>query len=436
MSSDVIDKKQKLLLEYLIAEKEVFVKTYHIVKPEYFEPPLDKVVAFILDYFKKHMDTPNVDTIEAETEILLKERELDRDEHSYLLEEIETFCQNEAMSLAILESVDYINDGNLKAVQPLVRDALMVRLDTSIGRSLYDSVDDRINNDAVAVEEYSTGIEEFDEMIGKLRKGEFGMVYAVTSGGKSLMLANIAHALSLQKLNVVIISLELKEDLYCRRLDALITNTDIKEHRNNGEFIAKHYAENYDDMGAIVVKKMKAGSTASEIEAYLMDYTMTTDTTPDVIIVDYLQLMSVEGVKSNNKFDQDHEKAIGLIRMSEEFDAIMLSAGQINREGYDIVKPTPAHCAGGLSVINDSDWAVAMVGTEEDIENNQIQVAPLKIRHAKRVTQNLTLYRNPQSLRITAKPTECGSTGVKKKATSGTAQTNGKNKLRKALTRM
>lgn len=436
--SDVINKKQKMLIEYMLADKQVFVSVYHILKPEYFDTPLDKVVGFIQGYFQKYMDIPDIDLIDAETEILLKSRELDRDEREYLLEELEAHCKNAAMSLAILEAVDHVNDGNPAAVNEIIRQAMLVRIDKSIGRSLYDTVDERVTNNSEPIVEYSTGIPSMDEMIGNLRKGEFGMVYAVTSGGKSLMLANIAMALSKQQQNVLVITLELKEDLYCRRFDAMITNTNINKQHENGELIEAYYNDNCSDFGSIVVKKLPAGCTSDEIDAFVMEYVLTTEVQPDAILVDYLQLMGVGNVKSTNKFDIDHEKALGLIRMGETFDAIMISAGQINRDGYDVMKPNPAHCAGGLSVINDSDWSVALVGSEEDIENNQIQVAPLKIRHAKRVTQNLTLYKNPESLRMTEAPTQAVS-NTRKSLTKTTAKTekkspnSGDNKLRKAL---
>lgn len=433
--TEVISKKEKLLLEYTIADKEVFVKVYHILKPEYFESPLDKVVGFIMDYFAKHSDVPNVDVIEAETEIELKERELDRDEQSYLLEELETHCKNAAMSLAILESVDLINEDRTEAVHELIRQAMLVRLDNNIGMNLIESYPDRVAEHETLGEDYSSGILPFDEMIGNLRRAEFGMVYAITSGGKSIMLANMAVSLALQKLNVVIITLELKEHLYCKRLDAIATNSDIRKHSENSEFIGQYYADHLDDFGNISVKKMRAGSTASEIEAFITEYTMMMEQTPDVIIVDYLQLMGNPNIKSTNKFDLDHEKAMGLIRIAEEFDAIMISAGQINREGYDVVKPSPAHCAGGISVINDSDWSVALVGTEEDIENNQIQVAPLKIRHTKRQTKNLMLYRNPESLKMTDQPIDAAS-GLPKNGNPVKNKFSGKSnekRLRKAL---
>lgn len=407
MSEDetLIDKKEKLLIECLISEVEVFVQCYGIVDQSYFKPPLNRVVDFINKFFVKHKNIPNVDIIEAETGVALKEREMDRGDHSYFIEEIEEHCQGAAMIQAVLAGADLIDEGNAHGVIDLVKKAMLVRLDRSIGTDLMENAKERISTMDDRIENFSTGINEIDEMIGKLRRQEFGMVYAVSSGGKSVMLANIADALYRQNLDVVVITLELKEDLYAKRMDAMMAGVDIGNHQKFAAKVDDYYTECKDTYdGSIILKKMPAGTTASQIDAYLLDYSLQRGKYPDALIVDYLGLMGTEDKKNTNKFDLDHEKSMGILQMGETYDMITISAGQINRDGYDVVKINPSHCAGGISVINNSDWSIGLVATEEDIDNNQAQVVAMKIRNASRSSTPIMLYRNPTTLKFTTTP--------------------------------
>ena len=400
----IIDKKQKLMIEYMIADNTVFAKCYRVLKPSYFDQPLDLVVECILGYFKKHKQPPSIDVIEAETEVLLKERILEDKDISYTLEEIEEHCQIEAAKEAVLKSADMINEGMSRDIMSVMREAMLVKIDRHVGISIFDNTEQRIIDDGETNVLFSTGILSIDNMIGKIRKPDFGMVYAVSSGGKSLMLANIAIGLARQDLNVHIITLELKEGLYARRIDSMITDFDISHHTQVAAEIDGFYKDHRDEFGDITLKKMIAGTTANDIEAHLLDYSLEKGYYPDAVIVDYIGLMGVDGIKSNNKFDTDHEKSIGLIRLGEMHDMIMISAGQINRDGYDVLKVTPSHCAGGISIVNNSDWSIALVANEEDIDNDQVQAVALKIRHTAKQSGSRILYKNPKTLKFSDSP--------------------------------
>lgn len=436
--NEVIDKKQKLLLEYLLSDVEVFAACYSITKPEYYEAPLDRVVKFAVEFFQTYGNKPNFAQIEAETGILLKKRELDTDaDFEYFINEYELHCRKSAMAKAILDSVDLVHSGEMNSVEQLVREAMMVKIDPSVGTELFDDPEYRIDSMDDRVVNYSTGIPEIDEMIGCTRKGELIVVAATSSGGKSVMLANFANAYSKQKLNVCIISLELNELLYAKRLDAIVANIDIDEHKKHKEVIAECYNNIRKERGNITLKFMKPQSTVSDIRAYLLEYSLTHGKYPDVLIVDYIALLGVTKTKSSNKFDIDEEKAVELRSLAAEFDMIVPTAQQLNRAAADIVEINYGHIAGGLSLVNTSDATIALVASEEDLDNNQIQIKPLKQRNARRTFKPATLYKDPQTLQITSNPTRGGfaknSDHVGKK--DKPKQTGTRDKLKGALAR-
>lgn len=61
------NKKQKLLVEYLVSSVDTFAMCKSIVKPDYFDPELRSAVEFIHQFYEKYHQTPNPIQIEAET---------------------------------------------------------------------------------------------------------------------------------------------------------------------------------------------------------------------------------------------------------------------------------------------------------------------------------------------------------------------------------
>ena len=402
---DVIDKKQKLLLEYMLSEVEVFVKCYSIAKPDYFSKPLDRVVEFVLLHFKKYGNKPTFAMVEAETGILLKRRDMDLDSDLlYFLDEFEQFCREQAMAKAILSAVDLVNDGKVNLVESLVREAMMVKLDTNLGVSIMEDVEDRIINMSEVTQSYSLGIDELDETIGFVRRGELIIFAASSSGGKSLMLTNSGIALAKQGLDVVVISVELSEQLYAKRFDAMLSGIDIASHTREAKRIGDKLSELKKKLGNITVKYMHPMSNASDFRAYLLEYSLEYGKYPDVLIVDYIAHMGTSKDHRGNKFDADEEKAIELRRMGSELDMIVLSAQQLNRTAASVIDVNYSHIAGGISLINVSDATIAMVATDEDLDNNQVQVKGIKVRNAQRSSKSFTVYKCPKTLRMSNKP--------------------------------
>lgn len=449
---DVVDKKQKLLLEFALSDKTVFVKIVRLIKPSYFDKPLDKVVGFILDYFNEYHNLPKLSVIEAETDIKLNEQELDNGDEEYLLDEIESFCQEAAMTEAILDSVDLIRDGKTTEVQDLVRNALMVKLDNNVGTDLFADAFTRITMMDAMVDERPIGIPDFDNLVGNVRRGELLMVYAPSSGGKSLFLANVAEKMAKQTLDedsnkhldACVISLELNENLYSKRLDTILTATDIKDHHKNAKMISELYESMKDGngIGSIVTKKMPVGTKVSEIRAYLMEYHLKFGKYPDILIVDYLALLGATSRKAGQgAFEEQGEICVDLRQLAEDIDAYGFSAGQMNREAMNVTDVHPGHVAGGISVINGSDTSIALVANEQDIDNNQMQCVQLKLRNAPKTTKPVILYKCPKTLRISDQPFDGGKINVTdspvtrktEKKSETVDKSKGKSKLKRAL---
>ena len=66
------NKKQKLLIEYLISSSDTFALCQAIVEPDYFDPEYRNAVRFIKKYYTQYNTTPGPNQIKAEADLELE----------------------------------------------------------------------------------------------------------------------------------------------------------------------------------------------------------------------------------------------------------------------------------------------------------------------------------------------------------------------------
>lgn len=415
MASDVIDPKEKLLLEYVMCDREVFIKCYTILKDSYFEKPLDRVVGFVKDYFQDHHGVPSMDIVYAETGVEMKEREIDDTEQSYVLDEIEEFCSKQAMSEAILDSVDLVESGDIHAVQQLVRDALMVKLDNNIGTNFFDDIRERIERTREERAGYKTGIGGLDDLNGgQWQRGELYMFAGATSTGKSVSLANVTDRFTSQKLDTLILSVEMDEDPYAVRLDSIISGLKINDAPINE--MVQSLEKKKLEYGEITIKRVNNKFGLEDIHTLFMEYHLQFGKYPDIFVLDYIDIFANgTSLGKLSTHERDEIKTHTIRDMMVEYNTMGWTACQLNRDSYtDVTNVSAAHIAGGISKANGSDGTFGMIATDEDLDNNQLQFKGLKVRNAEKSSSMVTIYRDPRTLRLSDAPFD----GSAPKATS------------------
>lgn len=447
--SDTIDKKEKLLLEFLFSNETLFIKSYGILDPEYFTPPLDKVVSYVKDHFKKHHTLASMDIVDAETGILLKSREVEPSDESYVLEEVEDHCQRAAMSNAVLSGADLIAEGDISGVQSLVREALMVKIDVRVGLSMFDNPEDRIANSVEDTDERSLGIPALDRLMNNVRRTELAFFVASTGVGKSVTLANIACAMASQGLDSLIVSVEMNEDRYSRRMDSIITGVPLdKDPVDSVAEIVKGLEKARETYGNITTKRVNGRFGLDDLRTLFMEYHLQHGKYPDSFLLDYIDIFSNMNIPKgvNGKFEWDEVKTHGVRDLCEEFNMYGFTASQTNREAYgNITEIGVQHMGGGLSKAQGADTVIFLVATEEDLENNTWTASAGKLRNASvGAMKPITLYRCPNTLKISDQPF-MGSNHVspaikttrkaeeKASIKSALSSTSGKDKLKAAL---
>ena len=402
--TETSEEKEKLLVEFLLSSKELFIKCGGILNPEYFDTPLDSVVQFALDYVHKYHDLPDTSIVKAETDVKLKKHEITSAEAEYITDEIEKHCQVSAMRMAILTGADILGEDDdepdFGKINNMVRDALMVSIDKDMGIDYFGDPAMRLLQMQEHIDTTPIGYPSIDMITEGCRRGELVLFAGASGSGKSVMLANIAQNMMESGKRGIVISLELGADLISKRMDSIITGVETKDIYDSISDIVSILGKKEKTYGECFVKKMPVKSSSNDIRAYLTEFEIQFGYKPDFICVDYLDRMGTNQKITGNAFDVDDAKTEELREIGVDYNAFMFSASQLNRDSVDTVHKTHAHIAGGLSKINVSDVVWAIIRNEEEIDNDEIHLQALKLRNSEFSTKPIALHWCSKTLRI------------------------------------
>lgn len=396
------DKKQKLLIEYLISSPDTFAICQGIVKHDYFDPQYRNAVKFIKQYYDKYNTTPTPDQIEAETDVKFGTQKLHTDQIEYASNEVEAFCRRRALEKAILSAPELMAAGDYGKVEQKIRDAILVSLNKDLGTRYFDTVEQRLqrmlNNDPTE----PTGWAQVDELLyGGITRGELLLLSANSGGGKSLTLANLAANFVERGRHVLYISLELSENIVAQRFDTMFTGIGRKEWKQHVSEIATKIESLKQNMGRLDIKYMPSGTKASEIKAYLKEYYLHYKHMPDMIIVDYLDNMSPnENVSADNVWEKDKRCSEQLRQIGVDHNMFVATASQLNRDAVKAAQHDHSHIAGGISKINVSDVYISIKMSEAMRAKGEILFSFQKTRNSDGVGKQVFLKYDKNRLRI------------------------------------
>ena len=225
MAKEFTEDLQKLFLSFLISDKELYLRVQSLVVPDYFNNKFRPAVRLIREHADKHNSVPTVEQIKGKTSIQL---ELDRDitarHKDWFVDEFQDFAKFKALERAILASADDIDKGEYYSVEKRIKEASDIGLATNLGTNYFHNPLERLKSLRDNNGQVSTGWAAIDKKLyGGFNKGELNIFAGGSGTGKSLYLQNLALNWSIEKLNVVYITLELSEELVAMRLDSMNT---------------------------------------------------------------------------------------------------------------------------------------------------------------------------------------------------------------------
>lgn len=398
------DEVQKLLINVLLSSDEIFVRCQNILKPEYFAGQLRIPMRYIMDYTSKFNVLPKVEQVNAETGSTFEYLTNIAPQHQEaFLTDIEEFCKNRALANAVIASSDLVQKGQYGDVERLIREAILISLQSDIGTNYYDNPKERLMKIKDRNGQVSTGWKDVDEKLyGGVNRGELTIWCAGSGVGKSLFLQNLAINFSRQGLNVVYLSLELSEELCAMRMDSMLSEISTKDIFKRLDDVEIKVKQAGFKSGSLHIKQIPQGSTCNDIKAYLKNYEIETQRKADVLIVDYLDLLfpNNKRIDPSNLFVKDKFVTEELRGLMVEKQMIGQTAAQLNRGAVQEQEHDHSHISGGISKIQTADNVISIFASIAMKERGQYQVQFLKTRSSSGVGSKVNLGFDPSSLRI------------------------------------
>lgn len=395
---------QRLLISVLLSSEEIFSRCQNILNSTYFLNKLRPAVRYILKHAEDYRVLPKFEQVAAATglEFTFIDNIGIQHQESFL-DEIEEFCRNRAIADAVLSAVDLIEKGNYAEVEKRVREAILITLQSDIGTDYFYDPKSRLlrikdNNGQV-----STGWKGVDDKLyGGVNRGEITIWCAGSGVGKSLFLQNIAINFAKQGMNVIYISLELSEELCSMRMDSMISGVATKEVFRRIDEVEIKVKQAGHKSGSMHVKQLPQGSTCNDIKAYLKNYEIETGKKPDVLVVDYLDLLFPNNKKidPSNLFVKDKFVTEELRGLCVERKMIGQTAAQLNRGAVQEQEHDHSHISGGISKIQTADNVISIFASAAMKERGQYQIQFLKTRSSSGVGSKVDLGFDPNTLRI------------------------------------
>ena len=338
---------QNKVLSILLKDRPFLQQVHDIIEPKYFSSESSQWIArTALKYFTEYKSPPTLEVLKVELDAIdvdiLKTTVVDNireilkyaeaEDNQYIKDKTLDFCKNQKLKAAILESVQLLQSGKYDEIKNSIDQAMKAGTDRNVGHDYIEDVALRfVENKRNTVPTPWDIINEI--MDGGLGSGEMGVFVAPAGIGKSMALVNMAAYSAMKGLNVIYYTLELSETYVGARFDSHYTNIptqDLKFHQEEVVTALKGMK------GNLIIKYYPTKSaTVNTISAHI-DKCVMQGIKPDIILLDYADLLRDTGVKGAVRNDimlgNIYEDLRGL---AGTYQVPMWTASQANRSALE-----------------------------------------------------------------------------------------------------
>lgn len=306
---------QNKLLAVLMKDRIFLQQIHDILDPKYFSSESSQWISkTIVDYFTKYKSSPTLEVMKVEVDGIEMDvlkttvienlrdvtKQIDAVDANYIKDRTIDFCKNQKLKGAILESVQLLQMGKYDEIKATVDQAMKAGTDRDIGHEYVDHVEDRFSQNSRKV--VPTPWDVVNEIMdGGLGPGEMGVFVAPAGIGKSMALVNAAANCVKKGLNVVYYTLELSDTYVGGRFDSYFTGIptqDLKYHREEVEEAMEKLS------GQLIIKYYPTKTASVNTIAAHLDKCAMQGATPDIIFIDYADLLRDVNASKTARHDQ------------------------------------------------------------------------------------------------------------------------------------
>lgn len=397
---------QKEILKSLLQDKHFLKESLGILRPKYFEKPLH--VAACESIYKIYHDTkqtPNkASMLHATTEAFQKlVRAKDKSQRQefilrpvskliktlykkqkggkYIKQEVLNFCKVQELKHTFLEGFEELEkDPDPEKAKAFINRKFrqLTTLDQG-GVDFFNNIRDlpsQLYRDKERC--ISTGFRKLDRLMdGGMDPGTETVFIAPSKFGKSMALINVGFANLLRGRTVVHFTLEISEKKIMKRYAARISRIrDIGRFPKKTVKRVKKFQQLHG--GKLFVKGYPTKTaTVETLKSYLYQLQNQKEVKPDVIIVDYGDLLRSYTYKDKTG---DNERFIqgdvfeGLRALAQEFDCALVTASQTNRAAATKPIIRMEDIAESYAKCQVADHIIAICGTEDERKKKRMRL--------------------------------------------------------------
>ena len=305
---------QNKVLSILMKDRAFLQQVHDIIDPRFFSSESAQWIArTTVDYFNKYKSPPTLEVLKVEldqididmlkTTVVENIREVlkyaDAEDSQFIKDRTLDFCKNQKLKGAILKSVELLKSGKYDEIKAGIDEAMKAGSDKDIGHEYLDNIEARfVENKRNTIPTPWDIIN--DVMDGGLGSGEMGVFVAPAGIGKSMALVNIAADAVKRGMNVIYYTLELADTYVGARFDSYYTgipSQDLKFHQQEVEEALKKVK------GNLIIKYYPTKTATVNTIAAHIDKCIMQGIKPDIILLDYADLLRDTGAKGSVRND-------------------------------------------------------------------------------------------------------------------------------------
>jgi len=382
---------QSKVVSALLTDGKFLDTISEIINTKFFESEANKwIVSEILNYHTEYRKPPTLDVFKSQLSKvdneITKKTVVDQLKHvytavgkedfDYIKKEFTNFCKNQNLKNVILQSVDLLQAGSYDRIKDLVDAAMKVGQENNMGLDYIEDFD--VRTEDLKRSTVPTKWEPINDLMdGGLGPGELGVVVAPSGVGKTWILTALGAEAVRRGLSVVHYTMELSEHYVGARYDTVFTGIPSADLKNKKEEV-KSKIKNL--KGKLLIKYFPPkGVTVKKLQQHI-EKMVTLDNKPDVIIVDYADLLLSHSNKSDSTYAEQGGVYIDLRGMSGELEIPIWTASQTNRSAIDSEVIEADKVADSYAKVMNADFIMSWSRKSKDKLNNTARAHIMKNR--------------------------------------------------------
>jgi len=286
------------------------------------------------------------------------------------------FCRKQVLKGAMMKSVKLIKTSSFDEIQSVIEKALKLGTDNNFGHDFIKDFEERYT--ITARDPISTGFHRVDDICrGGLGKSELGVIIAPTGAGKSMVLVHLGtEALKLGK-TVVHYTMELADTVVGNRYDSCISGVPLADLFSNKR---KVFEEIQDVEGQLIIKEYPTKSASTETIKNHIERLKKRGIEPDMIIVDYADLLRPVKVAREKRHDLENTYE-ELRAIAQIYKCPLWTASQTNRSGLNAEIITMEAISEAFNKCFVADFIFSLSRTVQDKTANKGRIFVAKNRN-------------------------------------------------------